>query len=89
MVQTGIKPDFISVDGGEGGTGAAPLEFSNSVGMPFREGLAFAFDALTGFDLKKDIKLLASGKIVTGFHIYRALAIGADICYSGLDVYRR
>ena len=50
--------------------------------MPFREGLAFAFDALTGFDLKKDIKLLASGKIVTGFHIYRALAIGADICYS-------
>lgn len=82
MVKTGIKPDFISVDGGEGGTGAAPLEFSNSVGMPFREGLAFAFDALTGFDLKKDIKLLASGKIVTGFHIYRALAIGADICYS-------
>ena len=82
MVKTGIKPDFISIDGGEGGTGAAPLEFSNSVGMPFREGLAFAFDALTGFDLKKDIKLLASGKIVTGFHIYRALSIGADICYS-------
>ncbi len=82
MIQTGIKPDFISVDGGEGGTGAAPLEFSNSVGMPFKEGLTFAYDALVGFDLKKDIKLLASGKIVTGFHIFRALALGADACYS-------
>jgi len=50
--------------------------------MPLREGLAFAFDALMGFDLKKDIKLLAAGKIVTGFHIFRALAIGADVCYS-------
>lgn len=82
MIETGIKPDFIAVDGGEGGTGAAPLEFSNSVGMPLREGLAFVYDALMGFDLKKDIKLIAAGKIVTGFHIYRALAIGADICYS-------
>lgn len=82
MIATGIKPDFISVDGGEGGTGAAPLEFSNSVGMPFREGLAFVFDALTGFDLKKDITLIASGKIVTGFHIFRALSLGADVCYS-------
>jgi len=82
MVITGIKPDFISVDGGEGGTGAAPLEFSNSVGMPFREGLAFVYDALVGFDLKKDIKIFASGKIVTGFHIFRALALGADACYS-------
>ncbi len=82
MIETGIKPDFIAIDGGEGGTGAAPLEFSNSVGMPLREGLAFAYDALMGFDLKKDIKLIAAGKIVTGFHIYRALAIGADICYS-------
>jgi len=82
MVQTGIKPDFISIDGGEGGTGAAPLEFSNSVGMPLREGLAFAFDSLMGFNLKKDIKIIAAGKIVTGFHIFRALAIGADVCYS-------
>ena len=82
MVQTGIKPDFISVDGGEGGTGAAPLEFSNSVGMPFREGLVFAVDALTGFDLKKDIKVFASGKIITGFHLFRALAIGADATLS-------
>jgi len=82
MVKTGITPDFITVDGGEGGTGAAPLEFSNSVGMPFKEGLAFVYDALLGFDLKKDIKLIASGKVTTGFHMFRALALGADACYS-------
>ena len=82
MVETGIKPDFISVDGGEGGTGAAPLEFSNYVGMPFKEALAFVHDALTGFDLRKDMKIFASGKIVGGFHILRALALGADACYT-------
>ena len=82
MVETGIKPDFISVDGGEGGTGAAPLEFSNSVGMPYREGLATVYDTLDGFDLKQHIKIIAAGKIVTGFHMMRAIAIGADACYS-------
>ena len=82
MIQTGIKPDFITVDGGEGGTGAAPLEFSNFVGMPLKEGLAFVHDTLTGFDLRKDIKILASGKIVSGFHILRAMALGADACYT-------
>ena len=82
MVETGIKPDFISVDGGEGGTGAAPLEFSNFVGMPFKEALAFVHDALVGFNLRKDMKLFASGKIVGGFHILRALALGADACYT-------
>lgn len=82
MIQTGITPDFIAVDGGEGGTGAAPLEFSNSVGMPFKEGLAFVYDALIGFDLKKHITLIASGKVVTGFHIFRAISLGADVCYS-------
>jgi len=82
MLITGIMPDFISVDGGEGGTGAAPLEFSNSVGMPYREGLAMVYDTLEGFDLKQHIKIIASGKIFTGFHIMRALAIGADACYS-------
>ena len=82
IIYTGIKPDFISVDGGEGGTGAAPLEFSNSVGMPFKEGLAFVHDTLVGFDLRKDIRILTSGKIFSGFHIFRALALGADICYS-------
>ena len=82
MVKTGILPDFITVDGGEGGTGAAPLEFTNSVGMPYREGLAFVYDALVGFGLKKHIRILASGKIVTGFDIFRSIAIGADACYS-------
>jgi glutamate synthase domain-containing protein 2 len=82
MILTGIRPDFITVDGGEGGTGAAPLEFSNSVGMPFRDGLAFVYDALVGFDLKKDIKIGASGKIFTGFHLFRAIALGADVCNS-------
>ena len=53
MLKTEIYPDFISVDGGEGGTGAAPIEFSDSVGMPFRGALAFVYDTLVGFDLKK------------------------------------
>ncbi len=82
MIETGIHPDFISVDGGEGGTGAAPLEFSNSVGMPFKDGLAFVYDALVGFGLKDKIRIIASGKVITGFHIFRALALGADACYS-------
>lgn len=82
MVETKIYPDYISIDGGEGGTGAAPPEFSNSVGMPFKEGLAFAYDCLIGFDLKQHIKLFAAGKIITGFHIIRALALGADATYS-------
>ncbi len=82
MVVTKIKPDFITVDGGEGGTGAAPLEYVNSVGMPLREGLAFIIDCLTGFDLKKDIKVIASGKIISGFQIIKNLALGADLCNS-------
>ncbi len=82
MMETGIRPDFIAVDGGEGGTGAAPLEFSNSVGMPFKEGLVFVHDALMGFGLRKDISLIASGKITSGFDMFRAVALGADVCYS-------
>ncbi|HUR31218.1 MAG TPA: FMN-binding glutamate synthase family protein [Saprospiraceae bacterium] len=82
MLKTGIQPDFITVDGGEGGTGAAPLEFANSVGMPYKEGLAFVYNALVGFDLKENIKIIASGKIATGFHIFRSLALGADACGS-------
>jgi len=82
MIKSGIKPDFIAVDGGEGGTGAAPLEFSNSVGMPFKEGLAFVHDTLVGFNLRNEIKIITAGKIITGFHIFQAMALGADVCYS-------
>ncbi len=82
MISTGIKPDFMTIDGGEGGTGAAPIEFSNSLGMPLRDGLSFAVDTLRGYDLKKDIKVIASGKIFSGFHIYRAIALGADMVSS-------
>lgn len=82
MVETKLLPDFITIDGGEGGTGAAPPEFSNSVGMPYRDALAFAYNALVGFGLKEHIKLFASGKITNGFDMYRAFALGADACYS-------
>jgi glutamate synthase domain-containing protein 2 len=82
MKKTEIMPDFITVDGGEGGTGAAPVEFSNSIGMPLREGLVFVHDTLIGFDLRKDIKLISSGKIITGFHMARVMALGADVCNS-------
>jgi glutamate synthase domain-containing protein 2 len=80
MVATKITPDFITVDGGEGGTGAAPVEFSNHVGMPFREALAFAHNTLIGFGLRSEIKLIASGHIVSGFDMFRAFALGADAC---------
>jgi len=82
MVETEIYPDFITVDGGEGGTGAAPLEFSNSVGMPLRGALAFVYDSLTGFGIKKHIKIIAAGKIVTGFDLVKHFALGADLCNS-------
>jgi glutamate synthase domain-containing protein 2 len=82
MLETGIRPDFITVDGGEGGTGAAPLEFSNSVGMPARDAWVFVHSALVGAGLRDRVKLIASGKILTGFHMLRALAIGADLCAS-------
>lgn len=82
MKQTGITPDFITVDGGEGGTGAAPLEYSNSIGFPLREALAFIDDALVGFGLRDRIKLIASGKIITAFQIVKNLSLGADLCNS-------
>ncbi len=82
MVKCKIYPDFITVDGGEGGTGAAPLEHTNSVGMPLREALAFVSDTLIGFDLKKEIKIIASGKVITGMDIIKLLALGADLCAS-------
>lgn len=80
MIQIDIRPDFITVDGGEGGTGAAPVEFSNHVGMPFREAVAFVNDTLIGFGLRKGIKIIASGHVVSGFDMFRAHALGADVC---------
>ncbi|MGC4021480.1 MAG: FMN-binding glutamate synthase family protein [Cyclobacteriaceae bacterium] len=80
MVQLNIYPDFITVDGGEGGTGAAPPEFTNFVGMPLLDALAFVDNALIGFGIRKKMRLIASGKVLTGFHMVRAMALGADTC---------
>jgi len=80
MQETGILPDFVTVDGGEGGTGAAPLEFSNSIGTPLTEGVVFVHNALEGFGLRQQIRIVASGKIVTGFHLAQRIAAGADLC---------
>ncbi len=82
MLETGIQPDFITVDGAEGGTGAAPLEFANSVGTPLNDGLTFIHNALIGAGLRDHIRLIAAGKITTGFHILKKIALGADICNS-------
>lgn len=78
MVVTGILPDFIVVDGKEGGTGAAPLEFSNHIGVPLREGLLFVHNTLVGLNLRDKIRIGASGKIISAFDIASVLAIGAD-----------
>jgi glutamate synthase domain-containing protein 2 len=82
MIALDIYPDFITVDGGEGGTGAAPQEFSNYVGAPLMDGLAFVHNMLQGFGIRRHIKIIASGKILSGFHIIRAMALGADACNS-------
>jgi glutamate synthase domain-containing protein 2 len=78
MIETGIKPDFITVDGGEGGTGASPVELTNSVGTPMREGLSFVHAALIGFGLRDEIRLIAAGKVFSAFHMVRTMALGAD-----------
>jgi len=82
MLETGITPDFIVVDGAEGGTGAAPLEFTDHVGAPLQEGLRLVHNTLVGVNLRDRIKLGASGKIVSAFDVARAIAIGADWCNS-------
>ena len=82
MAETGIRPDFITIDGSEGGTGAAPPELSDSVGMPLREGLSLVDDLLVEMDQRQHIRLFAAGKVATGFDMVRCLALGADLCYS-------
>ncbi|WP_268036499.1 FMN-binding glutamate synthase family protein [Algoriphagus sp. PAP.12] len=82
MGETGIKPDFITIDGAEGGTGAAPIDFSNYVGMPWESALIFAIDTLKKFGLKDEIKVITATKIFTSFDVFKALCIGADICNS-------
>ncbi|TDI86233.1 MAG: FMN-binding glutamate synthase family protein [Caldithrix sp.] len=82
MVKTNITPDFISVDGGEGGTGAAPLEFADHIGAPLVESLIFVHNALTGFSLRRNVRVIASGKVTTGFGMVKCLALGADMCNS-------
>ncbi|HNP34864.1 MAG TPA: FMN-binding glutamate synthase family protein [Woeseiaceae bacterium] len=82
MLETGIVPDFITIDGSEGGTGAAQQELSDSIGMPLREGLMFANNALVGAGLRDRLRLIASGKVITGFDIAAKLAMGAELCNS-------
>ena len=80
MRETEMYPDFVTIDGGEGGTGAAPLEFSNAIGSPLTEGLVFVHNALVGFGLRDEMKLIASGKVLTGFDMAARIAVGADLC---------
>jgi glutamate synthase domain-containing protein 2 len=82
MLQTKIYPDFITVDGGEGGTGAAPFDFINFVGSPLKEGLHFVHLTLQGAGLREHVKIIASGKVMTGFNLFEKFALGADLCNS-------
>ncbi|WP_353156961.1 FMN-binding glutamate synthase family protein [Herminiimonas fonticola] len=82
MLHTGITPDFIVIDGGEGGTGAAPVEFTDHVGVPLQEALLLAHNTLVGAKLRDKVKIGASGKIITAFDIVRTIALGADWCNS-------
>ena len=80
MIETRIYPDFITIDGGEGGTGAAPLEFSDSVGTPLNDGLSFVHNALVGANVRQHIRIIAAGKVNTGFQMATKVALGADMC---------
>ena len=82
MLQTGITPDFIVVDGAEGGTGAAPLEFTDHVGVPLQEGLRLVHNTLRGAGLRDRIKIGCAGKVISSFDIARLMALGADWCNS-------
>ncbi len=80
MIETGLHPDFITVDGAEGGTGAAPIEFSDHIGLPLREGILIVHNAMVGINMRESIQVFASGKLISGFEIAAALALGADAC---------
>lgn len=82
IIETDIVPDFITVDGAEGGTGAAPLEFANSVGTPLNDGLVFVHNTLVGTNLRDKIRIICSGKLITGFQLAHKLALGADMLNS-------
>ena len=82
MLETGIVPDFIVVDGAEGGTGAAPLEFTDHVGAPLQEGLLLVHNSLTGLNLRHRVRIGCAGKVVGAFDIARMMALGADWCNS-------
>ena len=82
MLETGITPDFIVVDGAEGGTGAAPVEFTDHVGAPLQEGLLLVHNTLVGLNLRDQVKIGCAGKVITAFDIARMLALGADWCNS-------
>jgi glutamate synthase domain-containing protein 2 len=83
MLKTDILPDFIVVDGSEGGTGAAPVEFADHVGAPLQEGLLLVHNTLVGLNLRSQIKIGAAGKVVSAFDIARMMALGADWCNAG------
>ena len=80
MQTTGIRPDFITVDGAGGGTGAAPFEFSDSVGLPINDALPLVVNTLVGTNVRDEVRVIASGKVITGFDLFRMLALGADTC---------
>ncbi|MDQ6685017.1 MAG: FMN-binding glutamate synthase family protein [Pseudomonadota bacterium] len=80
MLESGILPDFIVVDGGEGGTGAAPVEFTDHVGAPLQEGLLLVHNTLVGLNLRDKIKVGCAGKVISAFDVARMLALGADWC---------
>ena len=82
MLETAILPDFITVDGAEGGTGAAPLEFANRVGEPLEAGLVFVHNALVGINVRDKVRVICSGQIATGFDMIEKIALGADVCQS-------
>lgn len=82
MKNTGLIPDFITVDGAEGGTGAAPIIFSDHVGMPWENAIVFVDNTLREMGLRDKLKIITSGKLVDGFDVFKAMCLGADVCNS-------